>query len=109
MGKESAIEVLFDKLIDKMTEQVENTANQSFGSLEYHLTLAISARDSKEYLNPLYYVKLPRWLGEYGNTPLEEEILGIAGQIDALVIELNGGIETVRKIREEHNKLKRLR
>lgn len=60
MDKHFIIEQYFDNLIDKMKQQSENPKNQSFGSLDYHLNLAIKARTKKEYLSPLYYVHLPR-------------------------------------------------
>ncbi len=104
MEKHLIIEKFFDNLIDKMKQQVQDPSLQSFGSLDYHLNLAIEARAKKEYLNPLYYVHLPRWMGEYGNTRLEDEILMIAHTIDSYVIDLYGGKEKVNRIREQYNK-----
>lgn len=98
------IEHHFERLIEKMKQQVEDSQNQSFGSLENHLNLVINAKKNKEYLSPLYDVRLPRWMGEYGNTPLEDEILALAHKIDMYIVELMGGIDKVNKIREEHNK-----
>jgi len=104
MDKHFIIEQYFDNLIDKMIQQSESPKNQSFGSLDYHLKLAIKARTKKEYLSPLYYVHLPRWMGEYGNTPLEDEILRLAHRINEYVVDLLGGSDKVNQIRKEHNK-----
>jgi hypothetical protein len=104
MDEHIIIEQYFDILIDKMKKHIENPQNQSFGSLEYHLKLVIKARNNKEYLNPLYLIPLPRWMGEYGNTQLEEEIIQIADKIDILIIDAMGGKDKVNEIRKEHNK-----
>ena len=85
----------FIELIDKMRQQVVEPNNQSFGSLNSHLDNIIKVYEANGFLDPLYYVELPRWLGEYGNTELEREILGIASEINNLVIEINGGIDKV--------------
>lgn len=104
MDDHELIEKHFSQLIEKMKQQIKNPKHQSFGSLENHLQYAIESVKSKRYLNPLYFVSLPRWLGEVGNTELEEEIFNISHEIDALVIRINGGKEIVNEIRNNHNK-----
>ncbi len=104
MKKSETIEQLFKELIDKMKQQVNSPKNQSFGSLAHHLKEIEDVLKQKKFLSPLYFVQLPRWMGEYGNTELEEEIYTLAIKIDILVIELAGGTDIVNKIRDEHNK-----
>lgn len=104
MDKNEIVENCFKELIGKMKQQIKHPENQSFGSLETHLDKAIKAHNEKEFLNPLYYVQLPRWIGEYGNTELEMEILVIASRINNLVVELAGGKDIVNSKREDNNR-----
>ena len=91
-------------LIEKMQLQIRDEANQSFGSLDYHLKDLEDKLLTETYLSPLYNIKLPRWIGEYGNTKIEEEIGNTAGKINRFIIEYFGGNDVVNEIRKEHNK-----
>ena len=100
---ENQIVGLFARLIELMDMQVKGRSNQSFGTLSPHMKDAIQAVETKQYRNPLYYVAVPRWLGEYGTTPIEEEIYSLSNLINALVVELNGGADVVNRARARHN------
>lgn len=100
---EDKIVALLARLIELMNTQVRDRRNQSFGTLAPHLKDAMQALKEKRYRDPLYYVAVPRWLGEYGITPIEEEICSLSGKINALVVELNGGPDVVNQARARHN------
>jgi hypothetical protein len=104
MVKKNEIDELFHKLLTKMEQQMTNVENQSFGSLRYHFDKLSTDIKSKAYLDPLYFLHLPRWLGEFGNTAIEEEIFNLAIEIDKRLVKINGGIEKVNTIRIESNR-----
>lgn len=100
---EEKIVALFARLIDLMDKQANDAGMQSFGSLSYHRDAADRALKAARYRNPLYHVALPRWLGEYANTEIEEQISVLASEIDGLVVDLNGGADAVNHARAKHN------
>lgn len=108
MPDESTIHKLFEQLIEKMERQSTNSAHQSFGSLSYHLERAKLGLDEQKYLDPLYDVELPRWLGEYGNTPLEDEIFNVSIEINQEATRLSGGQDVVNAARQTHNNKQRV-
>ncbi|WBA42030.1 hypothetical protein [Hymenobacter canadensis] len=91
-------------LLAKMREQVADPTQQSFDSLKYNLAKLEQDVAERSYLSPLYVVNLPRWMGEYGNTALEEQIYGLSYRIDEALVELMGGREHINRIRREHNR-----
>lgn len=104
MSSADELMVISSELVNKMSQQVAYVRHQSIDSLEPHLKHLQNAILSKEILSPYYFVKLPRWLGMDGNTTMESEILVLAHKVDKLVIELNGGIDAVNKLRVNKNK-----
>jgi hypothetical protein len=100
---EKKIVALFTRLIELMDLQARDRGQQSFGSLSPHMAEAIQALKAGKYRDPLYYVAVPRWLGEYGTTQIEEEIYSLSCEIDTLVVELNGGVDVVNHARARHN------
>jgi hypothetical protein len=100
---ENKIVALFLRLIELMDIHAKDRSNQSFGTLSPHMNDAIQALKARRYRDPLYYVAVPRWLGEYGTTPIEEEIFSLSYEINKLVVELNGGADVVNRARARHN------
>ena len=103
MTDESKVRALFEDMIAKMQQQSSSAEHQSIGSLAFHLSRAKDALRDKRYLDPLYIVEIPRWLGDYGNTPLEDEIYAISIAIGEEAIRLCGGIDLVNAARRRHN------
>ena len=103
MNLEDEIVILIDKIILLMKFQIKNSEHQSFGSLKPHLNSLIQAKRQKKYLDPLYYIMMPRWLGEFGNTELEREIHDVYVDITLKMTELRDGMDIVSTAINEHN------
>jgi len=94
---------LLSDLIAKLELHEANESHRSLGSLKHLIDVAKNARLNKKYKDPLFFVDTPRWLGEWGNTPLEEDISSVTYEINHLVVEICGGADQVNAIRNEHN------
>lgn len=94
---------LIDELIIKLELHEADERHRSFGHLQHLIEVVKDAQSNKRFRDPLFFVNTPRWLGEWGNTPLEQEINSIAGEINKLTVEICGGSDVVNAARHEHN------
>lgn len=92
MSKEEYIQHMLQAIIEKLQIIVNDRSKQSFGSLQYLLNHMIEYRDRKQYLTNEWHINIPRWLGEYGNTPEEEEVCSDIHRLQLYIAEkLKGG------------------
>ncbi|PZT53256.1 hypothetical protein [Paenibacillus silvae] len=92
MKTEDHIQQMLQSIIENTQAIINDNQKQSFGSLEYFLGHILEYRDEKQYLTEDWYIRTPRWLGEYGNTPEEEELLADIYRLQAYIAEkLKGG------------------
>lgn len=92
MNPEEHIEQMLHTIIENAQSIINDQGKQSFGSLEYFLGHIREYRDEKQYLTEDWQFRTPRWLGEYGNTPEEEELLAYIYRLQAYIAEkLKGG------------------
>ncbi|MGG4398907.1 hypothetical protein ABEW61_02175 [Paenibacillus amylolyticus] len=92
MNPEDHIQHMLQAIIEKTQSIINDTGKQSFGSLEYFLEHIIAYRDEQQFLTDEWHIRTPRWLGEYGNTPEEEELLSNIYRLQAYITEtLKGG------------------
>ncbi|WP_339198092.1 hypothetical protein MKY95_08280 [Paenibacillus sp. FSL P4-0176] len=89
---EDHIQHMLKAIIEKTQSIIYDTGKQSFGSLEYFLEHIIAYRDNQQYMSNAWHIRTPRWLGEYGNTPEEEELLSDIYRLQEYIAEtLKGG------------------
>jgi len=89
---EDYIQQMLQAIIEKTQSIIKDSHKQSFGSLEYFLEHIIAYRDEQQYMSNEWHIRTPRWLGEYGNTPEEEELLSDIYRLQAYITEtLKGG------------------
>ncbi|WP_339286118.1 hypothetical protein [Paenibacillus sp. FSL R5-0486] len=89
---EDYIQQMLQVIIEKTQSIIKDSHKQSFGSLEYFLEHIIAYRDEQQYMSNEWHIRTPRWLGEYGNTPEEEELLSDIYRLQAYITEtLKGG------------------
>lgn len=92
MNIEEHIQQMLHTIIENTQAIINDREKQSFGSLEYFLGHILEYRDEKQYLTDEWHIRTPRWLGEYGNTPEEEELLSDIYRLQAYIAEkLKGG------------------
>lgn len=92
MNPEDHIQQMLQAIIEKTQSIINDSHKQSFGSLQYFLEHIIEYRDEKQYMTGVWHIRTPRWLGEYGNTPEEEELLSDIYRLLAYIAEkLKGG------------------
>ncbi|MGQ8871144.1 hypothetical protein [Paenibacillus sp. TSA_86.1] len=92
MNSEEHIQKMLHTIIQNAQSIINDQGKQSFGSLEYFLGHIREYRDEKKYLTEDWQFRTPRWLGEYGNTPEEEELLADIYRLQAYIAEkLKGG------------------
>ncbi|MGF9697816.1 hypothetical protein [Paenibacillus sp. MABNR03] len=91
MNPEDHIQQMLQVIIEKTRSIMNDKRKQSFGSLEYLLEHIIEYRDERQYMSNEWHIRTPRWLGEYGNTPEEEELLSDIYQLQAYIAENVGG------------------
>ena len=92
MSTEKYIQHMLQAIIEKLQIIVNDRSKQSFGSLEYLLNHLIEYRNRKQYLSNEWPINTPRWLGEYGNTPEEEEVCSDIHRLQLYIAEkLKGG------------------
>ncbi|WP_342572267.1 hypothetical protein MKY85_07770 [Paenibacillus sp. FSL R5-0749] len=92
MNPEDHIQYRLQVIIEKTQSIIKDSHKQSFGSLEYFLGHILEYRVKKQYLTDEWHISTPRWLGEYGNTPEEEELLSEIYRLQAYIAEtLKGG------------------
>ncbi|MBB6024887.1 Mg2+ and Co2+ transporter CorA [Paenibacillus sp. JGP012] len=92
MNTEGHIQQMLQSIIENTQAIINDREKQSFGSLEYFLGHILQYRDEKQYLTDEWHIRTPRWLGEYGNTPEEEELLSDIYRLHAYITEkLKGG------------------
>ncbi|WP_340032222.1 hypothetical protein NSQ20_07930 [Paenibacillus sp. FSL K6-1122] len=92
MNPEDHIQYMLQSIIEKTQSIINDTGKQSFGSLDYFLEHIIAYRDEQQYMSNEWHIRTPRWLGEYGNTPEEEELLSDIYRLQAYITEtLKGG------------------
>ncbi|WP_308722203.1 hypothetical protein [Paenibacillus polysaccharolyticus] len=92
MNPEEHIEQMLHTIIENTQSIINDNQKQSFGSLEYFLGHIREYRDEKQYLTEDWQFRTPRWLGEYGNTPEEEELLADIYRLQAYIaVKLKGG------------------
>jgi|GEM_PF-3116785 len=89
---EDHIQHMLEAIIEKTQSIINDTSKQSFGSLEYFLEHIIAYRDNQQYMSNEWHIHTPRWLGEYGNTLEEEELLSDIYRLQAYIAKtLKGG------------------
>jgi uncharacterized protein YutD len=92
MNPEEHIQQRLHTIIENAQSIINDQGKQSFDSLEYFLGHILEYRDEKQYLTEDWQFRTPRWLGEYGNTPEEEELLADIYRLQAYIAEkLKGG------------------
>jgi hypothetical protein len=92
MNPEDHIQHMLQAIIEKTQSIINDSHKQSFGSLEYFLGHILDYRYEKHYMTDEWHIRTPRWLGEYGNTPEEEELLSDIYRLQAYIAEkLKGG------------------
>lgn len=92
MKTEDHIQQMLQSIIENTQAIINDNQKQSFDSLEYFLGHILEYRDEKQYLTEEWHIRTPRWLGEYGNTPEEEELLADIYRLHAYIAEkLKGG------------------
>ncbi|GGH55117.1 hypothetical protein GCM10008014_24460 [Paenibacillus silvae] len=92
MKTEDHIQQMLQSIIENTQAIINDNQKQSFGSLEYFLGHILEYRDERQYLTEDWHIRTPRWLGEYGNTPEEEELLSDIYRLQAYIAEkLKGG------------------
>ena len=92
MNPEDHIQHMLQVIIEKTQSIITDSRKQSFGSLEYFLGHILEYRDGQQYMSNEWHIRTPRWLGEYGNTPEEEELLSDIYRLQAYIAEkLKGG------------------
>lgn len=92
MTPEGHTQQMLHTIIENTQSIISDNQKQSFGSLEYFLEHILEYRDDKQYLTEDWHIRTPRWLGEYGNTPEEEELLSDIYRLHAYIAEkLKGG------------------
>jgi hypothetical protein len=92
MNPEDHIQHMLQVIVEKTQAIINDQGKQSFGSLEYFLGHILEYRDEKKYLTDEWHIRTPRWLGEYGNTSEEEELLSDIYRLQAHIAEnLKGG------------------
>ncbi|MCK6074662.1 MULTISPECIES: hypothetical protein [Paenibacillus] len=87
MKTEDHIQQMLQSIIENTQAIINDNQKQSFGSLEYFLGHILEYRDEKQYLTEDWHIRTPRWLGEYGNTPEEEELLSDIYRLQAYIAE----------------------
>ncbi|MGO4530410.1 hypothetical protein AB4Z30_15110 [Paenibacillus sp. 2TAF8] len=87
MNPEEHIQQRLHTIIESAQSIINDQGKQSFGSLEYFLGHILEYRDEKQYLTEDWHIRTPRWLGEYGNTPEEEELLADIYRLQAYIAE----------------------
>ncbi|MEO2260440.1 hypothetical protein ABGV43_26420 [Paenibacillus amylolyticus] len=89
---EEHIQDMLQAIIEKTQSIIKDSSKQSLGSLEYFLGHILEYCDDKKYLTDEWHIRTPRWLGEYGNTPEEEELLSDIYRLQKYIAEkLKGG------------------
>lgn len=89
---EDHIQQMLQSIIEQTQSIISDNRMQSFGSLEYFLGHILEYWDEQQYLSNEWHIRTPRWLGEYGNTPEEEELLSDIYRLQAYIAEkLKGG------------------
>ncbi|KAA8787593.1 molybdopterin synthase catalytic subunit [Paenibacillus sp. 4624] len=92
MNPEGHIQQMLHTIIENTQSIINDNQKQSFGSLEYFLGHIREYQDEKQYLTDEWHIRTPRWLGEYGNTPEEEELLADIYRLHAYIAKkLKGG------------------
>ncbi|WP_458125840.1 hypothetical protein [Paenibacillus sp. Z3-2] len=92
MNPEDHIQHMLKAIIEKTKSIINDTGKQSFGSLAYFLEHIVEYQVEQQYMSNEWHIRTPRWLGEYGNTPEEEELLSDIYQLQAYIAEkLKGG------------------
>lgn len=92
MNPENHIQQMLQAIIEKSQSIISDQGKQSFGSLKYFLGHILEYRDEKQYLTDQWHIRTPRWLGEYGNTPEEEELCSDIYRLQLYIAEkLKGG------------------
>ncbi|MFS0870409.1 hypothetical protein [Paenibacillus xylanilyticus] len=92
MNSEDHIQHMLQVIIEKTQSIMNDSHKQSFGSLEYLLEHIIEYRDERQYTSNEWHIRTPRWFGEYGNTPEEEELLSDIYRLQAYIAEnVKGG------------------
>jgi hypothetical protein len=92
MNREEHIQHMLQVIIENTQSIINDKSKQSLGSLEYFLKHILEYRDEQQYLSNEWHIRTPRWLGEYGNTPEEEELLSYIYRLQAYIAEkLKGG------------------
>ncbi|NUU78794.1 hypothetical protein [Paenibacillus xylanilyticus] len=92
MNPEDHIQQMLQAVIEKTQSIMNDSHKQSFGSLEYLWEHIIEYRDERQYMSNEWHIRTPRWLGEYGNTPEEEELLSDIYRLQAYIAEnVKGG------------------
>ncbi|MEK4661678.1 hypothetical protein MHH93_07275 [Priestia sp. FSL H7-0729] len=92
MNLEDHIQHMLQVIIEQTQSIINDSRKQSFGSLEYFLGHILEYRDEQQYLTDEWHIHTPRWLGEYGNTPEEEELLSDIYRLQGYIAEkLKGG------------------
>lgn len=92
MNPEKHIQHMLQAIIEKTQSIINDSHKQSFGSLEYFLEHILEYRNEKRYLTDEWHICTPRWLGEYGNTPEEEELLSDIYRLQVYIAEtVKGG------------------
>lgn len=92
MNPEDHIQHMLQAIIEKTQSIINDSRKQSFGSLEYFLEHVLVYRDKQQYMSNEWHIRTPRWLGEYGNTSEEEELLSDIYRLQAYIAEkLKGG------------------
>nr|WP_145403256.1 hypothetical protein [Paenibacillus xylanexedens] len=87
MKTEDHIQQMLQSIIENTQAIINDNQKKSFGSLEYFLGHILEYRDEKQYLTEDWHIRTPRWLGEYGNTPEEEELLSDIYRLQAYIAE----------------------
>ncbi|WP_063564012.1 hypothetical protein [Paenibacillus sp. O199] len=87
MNPEDDIQHMLQAIIEKTQSIINDSRKRSFGSLEYFLKHVLVYRDKQQYMSNEWHIRTPRWLGEYGNTPEEEELLSDIYRLQAYIAE----------------------
>ncbi|WP_145328633.1 hypothetical protein [Paenibacillus xylanexedens] len=82
---EKHIQQMLHTIIENAQSIISGQGKQSFGSLECFLGHILEYRDEKRFLTEDWHIRTPRWLGEYGNTPEEEELLADIYRLQAYI------------------------
>lgn len=63
MNPEDHIQHMLQAIIEKTQSFINDSHQQSFGSLKYFLEHILEYRNEKQYMSNEWHIRTPRWLG----------------------------------------------